>query len=91
VIGILKDKDIKTMLKIMRPLISKIIFTKSKHEKASNPQYLLTLFRKINQNKKFKTKIIENPKKALNYAKKIANKNDLIVVTGSVYLVGEVI
>ena len=35
-------------------------------------------------------KIIKSPKKALNYAKKIADENDLILVTGSFYVVGEV-
>ena len=34
---------------------------------------------------------VNNPKMALNYAKKIAGKNDLIVITGSIYVVGEVI
>src|SRR3989338_1518252 len=91
VVGIQSDKNITIMLKTVGPLISKIIFTKSKHEKASKPQYLLKIFNKVNKNKKFKTKIIENPKKALNYAKKIAGKNDLVVVTGSIYLAGEVV
>ncbi len=91
VIGIQQDKDIPLMLKIINPLISTIIFTKSKHEKATKPQQLLSIFKKINQNKSIKTKIINNPKKALSYAKKIASKNDLIVVAGSIYLVGEII
>ena len=91
VIGILKDKNIKTMLKIMFRLILKIIFTKSRHEKASKPQYLLKIFNRINKNKSIKTKIIENPKKALNYAKKIAGKDDLVVVTVYIYMVGEII
>ena len=91
VIGILKDKDITTMLKTINSLILEIIFTKSKNEKASNPLELLSIFKKLNKNKKIQTKIINNPKKALNYAKKIANKEDLVVVAGSIYMVGEVI
>ena len=39
----------------------------------------------------FFAKIINNPKEALSYAKKIAGRNDLVVVTGSIYMVGEVV
>ena len=91
VVGIQNDKDIVTILKIINPLISAIIFTRSKNEKASNPKDLSIIFNRTNQNKQIKTKIKNNPKAALNYAKKIAGKNDLIIVTGSIYLVGEVI
>ncbi len=91
VVGIQDDKDILIMLKTISLLALTIIFTKSKNEKAAEPEELLKIFNKINKNKKTITKIIENPKQALNYAKKTASKNDLVVVTGSIYLVGEVI
>ena len=35
--------------------------------------------------------VIKNPKNALKYAKKIASKKDLVLVTGSIFLVGELI
>ncbi|MBI3035882.1 hypothetical protein HYY71_06185 [Candidatus Woesearchaeota archaeon] len=89
VVGIQKDKNVKLMLKTINPLISTIIFTKSKHEKAAKPKELLKIFNNINKNKQIKT--MENPKKALSYAKKIAGKNDLIVVAGSIYMVGEIL
>ena len=38
-----------------------------------------------------KIKTTKNPKNALAYAKKIAGKNDLVVVAGSIYMVGELI
>ena len=85
------DKDIKGMFKIINPLVSSIIFTKSDNPKASKPQELLRIFNKINYNKKIKTKIINNPKTALDYARKITKKNELIVVTGSIYMIGEII
>ncbi|MAG92050.1 hypothetical protein CMO83_05220 [Candidatus Woesearchaeota archaeon] len=86
VVGILKDKDIKTMLKTINPLVSAMIFTKADNKRASEPKNLLNMFRKIN--KKTKAEIIEDPKKALSYAEKIAGKKDLVVVAGSIYLVG---
>jgi len=89
VVGIQNDKDILIMLKTISPLASAIIFTKSKNEKAESSENLLNIFNNIN--KKTITKIINNPEKALNYAKKIASKDDLVVMTGSIYLVGEMI
>ena len=85
----MKDKDIKTMLKTINPLVSAMIFTKADNKRASEPKNLLNMFRKIN--KKTKAEIIEDPKKALSYAEKIAGKKDLVVVAGSIYLVGRVI
>lgn len=91
VIGIQNDKNIPSMLKIINPLASAIIFTRSDNPKAAEPGYLLNIFNAINKNQKIKTKIINNPKKALKYAKKIAGKNDLVVVAGSIYMVGEAV
>ena len=129
-IGIQNDKNIPVMLKTINPLISTIIFTKSKNEKAAEPQELLDICRKISRvdgergellarkmlasstsklannslassrsstssprisQRNFSAAIVKNSKKALAYAKKIANKRDLIVVTGSIYMVGEII
>ena len=91
VVGAQSTKDINEMLKIINPLVSSIIFTKSDNPKASKPQELLRIFNKINYNKKSKAKIINNPKNALDYARKIIKKNELIVATGSIYMIGEVI
>lgn len=90
-IGIQETKDIETMLKTISPLVNSIIFTKSTNPKAENPKKLLGIFNKINNKKTLKKIIIKNPKKALAYAKNVAGKNDLVVVTGSIYMVGETI
>ena len=91
VIGIQQDKDMQIMLKTINPLISTIIFTKSKNEKAKNPKQLLDIYNSVNKNKSIRTRIIQNPENALNCARKIANKNGLVVVAGSIYMAGEVI
>jgi len=90
VLGFSNDKDIGGMLKIINSLASTIIFTKSKSEKASEPKYLSKIFNKINMNNNTKIEIINDPRNALDYARKIANKTYLIVLTGSIYLVGEI-
>ena len=79
------------MLAIISPLASSIIFTKSKNEKAANPEVLLDIFRGIKQKNGAKAGIISSPRKALNYAKRTAGKNELVVVCGSIYVVGEAV
>lgn len=96
VLGMQNDKDIEGMLNIIKPLASSVIFTKSKNEKASEPKDLLEIFNKIEFQKNlfskdFSAYIVDNPRKALVYAKKIAGDSDLVVVTGSIYMVGELI
>ena len=82
VVGFSNDKDIKLISKVIKA--NKTIITKSRNERAYNPS---TIKKYFNEN----SIIINNPKKAMNYAKKIAAKNDLILITGSIFLVGELI
>lgn len=83
VIGILKDKDYAKMLKLITPLADKTILTKVKIDRAADPE-ILKKYVKSNYT------IIENVSKSIEYAKSIANKRDLILVTGSIYLVSEI-
>ena len=82
VLGFSNDKDIKSMSKILNPLADKIVLTKSSNERAAEPEKIKKYFNK-------KSIIIMNPKKALNYAKKIAGKKGLVLIAGSIFLVGE--
>ena len=91
IIGVQKDKNIKMILKIIYPLIFTIILTKSKNPKAADPKSLSKIFDEISNKKSVKKIIIKNPKKALKYAGEIAGKKDLIVVAGSIYMLGEII
>ncbi len=82
VIGILDDKDIKKMVKMIEPLTDKIIVTKAKTPRAEEPINIKKFIKK-------KIKIIKNVKKAVKYAEKTAGKGDLVLVTGSCFVVGE--
>ena len=84
IIGFSNDKDIKAISKIIKPKAYKTIITKSDNEKAEKPKIIQKYF---NTN----SIIINNPKKALKYAKSIATNKDLILITGSIFLVGELI
>lgn len=81
IIGFLKDKDIKKISKIIKA--DKIILVKPKDERSAEPLKIKKYFNN--------PIIINDTKKALKYAKKISNKKDLILVAGSIYVVGEII
>jgi len=87
VLGVLSDKNIEEMLRIIVPLASEIIVTKSKNDRACNPKILKDTIQKLG----FKNKIVvkNEIKDALDYAKAIAKKTDLVCVTGSLFTVGE--
>ena len=82
-VGILKDKDYKNMVKIFQKYTENIIFTKPNSERAILPEVL----KGIVKDKK-KVRIIEDPKQAYKFIKK-TNENWLIF--GSLYLAGEIL
>ena len=83
VIGILSDKNVKEMVKIISTVADKIVVTKSKNIRATEPVKLKEYF-------KPKTAIIKNSVyEAVKYAKSIAKKQDIIVITGSLFTISE--
>ncbi len=82
VAGILKDKDYKEMLELLETAADEIILTKPQIERAQEPGILAKSLKK-------EPKIILNSNFAVDYALNSAKKDDLILITGSMYLVGE--
>jgi len=82
VFGVMADKEYGKMLDELLSLVDFIVLTKPKIKRALDPKKLVV--------KKDK-KIIKDVSKALGYAKKVANGDDLVLVTGSIYTVGEVL
>jgi len=87
VFAVLSDKHYKAMLKILAPLAYKIILPKPKMYRVLDPKILA---KEVKNYKKYFV-VIEDSGKALKHAKSIAAKNDLVLVTGSCYLVGELV
>jgi dihydrofolate synthase/folylpolyglutamate synthase len=83
IIGMLKDKDYRTMVKELTPLAERVILVKPPITRGLDPKTLAPYVKKYYV-------IINDPKKALDYTKKLAKKDDLILVTGSIYVVGSV-
>ncbi|MBW2992682.1 bifunctional folylpolyglutamate synthase/dihydrofolate synthase [Candidatus Woesearchaeota archaeon] len=80
--GILKDKDIEQMINILNPLVHHFIITQPCIDRASNPK-------KIARYVKKDCTTIHDVKEAVEFARSIIKKDDLLLITGSIYTVGE--
>jgi len=85
VLGISSDKDIAGICKIICPLADKIILTQANSSRATDADAIAKQAKRY-QKQIIKTRTVKAAKKeALN----IAGKEDLILVTGSLFVVGE--
>jgi dihydrofolate synthase/folylpolyglutamate synthase len=86
VLGILSDKNIKKMVKIIAPPSDIVVITKPDTVRAADPEII-----KNEAEKYIRTVVVkDNVKKALDYAKSIAKEKDMVLITGSLYTVGDV-
>ena len=85
VIGIMKDKDIQSMLDLLAPLADHIIFTKPHTDRATPPSLLK---KALGRNGK-KAEIAEDFKEAIEKGLSLTREEDLLCITGSLYTVGE--
>ena len=81
-----EDKEIEKMVSLIVPLFEKIIITQGNFK----PARLDVLEKEV---KKYTNRIIKHPKvdEAIKEAVSLAGKDDLILVTGSIYLVGDIL
>jgi dihydrofolate synthase/folylpolyglutamate synthase len=86
IFGVLKDKNYDAMLRKLAPLADSIIVTRPKEERALQPDTLRSVAHHYNKN----VEVIDDPRQALLQAVRRAHAHDLICVTGSLYLVGEI-
>jgi dihydrofolate synthase/folylpolyglutamate synthase len=86
VFGVMKDKDWKEMLKTLAPHCDLLITNQPKAERSESADAI------ANEASQYVDSIaVKDVKKSLLYAKKKAKKNDLILVCGSIYMIGELI
>jgi dihydrofolate synthase/folylpolyglutamate synthase len=77
----MKDKEYEKMLEELLPSVDEVIFTSSSNERALLPESM----------KKFAPKavIANDAAWALKKVKSMSEENDVIIITGSLYLIGE--
>jgi dihydrofolate synthase/folylpolyglutamate synthase len=86
VLGIMADKDLRGMLLRLAPLADRIILTRPKYERAAEPESLREVAGEFAE----RTELIRPVGEALERATGLATSEDLVLVTGSLYFIGEV-
>jgi len=87
VFGIAEDKDVDGVLRTLAPMMDEAVFTKANNPRASDPAALAEKMAGI---ARIPTSAAPDIAAALERARQSATPNDLICVTGSFYLAGEV-
>lgn len=87
IIGILKDKNIKSMIPSMISNSNYIITTQSNNDRALDFLILEKII--INHNKKINVSSKKNIKEAIKHALTLIKNNDLLCISGSLYTVAE--
>ena len=90
--GMVSDKDSFESLKAIAPLAKHIVFTRSLASIGSRKTTSLKKFKSIIKELKIKTRInyFLDPWQALNYSLSITESKDCLVITGSMYIVGDI-
>ncbi|MEE8317321.1 MAG: cyanophycin synthetase, partial [Candidatus Omnitrophota bacterium] len=86
VLGVMEDKDISSILKEILPLANRVIYTRPTYYRAADPQYLMDMAKGFGRAGEAHFSIPE----AVDRARTLAEKRDLILITGSLFTVGEV-
>jgi dihydrofolate synthase/folylpolyglutamate synthase len=86
VFGALNDKDYKAMARRLFPLADRIILTGIREERALKPEDIESVARLYNKN----VEVARDSREAVSRAIDGAADEDLVCVTGSLYLIGEI-
>ena len=85
--GAMVDKDLSATLPLIAGLADRIIFTRPEGERTAEPEMFLEV---INKSLLENCEVIRDVEDALKRATKLAETGDMIVIAGSLYLVGEI-
>lgn len=85
-IGILKDKDVDSVIKDLVPMADMIIITEPNGVRKMEAEELAEKIRNYSSN----IYVEKDIHKAVDYSLKVANPDDMILFSGSLYLVGDV-
>ncbi len=84
-LGIMKDKDVQSILNALSPLADHIILTRPHTDRSASPE----LLRRALGRNGTKAEVIEDFKKAIDRGLFLTGPEDLLCITGSLYTVGE--
>lgn len=83
--GVMKDKDFESILRTLVPLADHVILSKPKIDRAAHPNLLKKSLARYQR----KAEVIEDLERAIEKGISMAEEEDLLCITGSLYTVGE--
>ncbi|MBI2857223.1 MAG: bifunctional folylpolyglutamate synthase/dihydrofolate synthase, partial [Chloroflexi bacterium] len=87
VVGVSADKDVAGIVAALAPAFDEVLVTRSRHPRSAPPEMVASLFSRHG----VRPSTCENAAGALQAALQLAGREDLVCVTGSLFLVGEVL
>lgn len=84
--GVMKDKDISAIFQEILPIAERIVLTEADYYRRADIKYLEDMMNEYLAERRIAIKDI---RKAIKYAVNYAREDDIICITGSLYLVGE--
>ncbi len=85
VLGIMMDKDFKTIISKLVPLADTVVLTQPMMDRAASTEVLYKEVRKYHE----EIEIARDVKEAVSLALSLAGREDMICITGSIFMVGE--
>ncbi len=89
VISILEDKDAAAMLRELLPLCDALVITASRNPRVLPPPTLLSLVGQLSAGQP--AEVVADPHAALTRGRQLAGDDGLVVATGSIYLVADLV
>ena len=87
VVGVSADKNVQDIASELVPLAPTVILTKSRHMRAAEPDTIAAAFTRPD----IIVETTDSVKQALQRARNLASEDDLVCITGSLFVVGEAI
>ncbi|MDA8229682.1 MAG: bifunctional folylpolyglutamate synthase/dihydrofolate synthase [Desulfitobacterium hafniense] len=84
-LGMLSDKEREKVVELLVPFADEVIITRANSPRAGNWTYLAEIVRRYNQ----PVYTIENPRDAVNFGLNLLESDDMLCITGSLYMIAE--
>jgi dihydrofolate synthase/folylpolyglutamate synthase len=88
VVGVLEDKDAAGMLETLLPHLDRVVFTRPLNPRSLSPATLVTLAEKLGGPP---AETVASPQAALERARELAGPDGVVLATGSIYLIADLV
>jgi dihydrofolate synthase/folylpolyglutamate synthase len=88
VVSILDDKDAAAMLRMLLPVSHALVLTSSQNPRALPPPTLASLAGQLDGPP---SEIVRDPRAAMSRARELAGPQGIVLATGSIYLIGDLV